>query len=325
MNTNCTKWPVANGNWTSPSTWNGGTLPGNNDIVCIPAGFTVTVVGNTYKEEKTPAACQSDPANSPRLYIFICGNLNFDPSGKLYLSCGSTIEIYPGGRVQAAAGSSDLIQIGHTLVWGGPGSGQQSDLNGPYYVTQTGQGAGVLPVVMGEFKAEAQQPSQILLQWTTYQEYNSAEFLVERSADSKVWISIGSIKAAGNSSVRRNYTFTDRSPLNGNNYYRLKQVDIDGKAAYSGIVRVSNNHSNHSNISIFPNPVQATANIYVKNGLKGTQQIQVFNNSGVLIQTMNAVAGNMMQLDTRNLASGYYWVRLVESGRTLEQTRLIKQ
>jgi hypothetical protein len=91
-----------------------------------------------------------------------------------------------------------------------------------------------LPVALTDFKA-SKQHNAVLLQWQTASEQNSASFIIERSADGKDFDAIGNVRAAGNSTTNKSYRYEDASPLKGNNYYRLKQVDADGKISYSDV------------------------------------------------------------------------------------------
>ena len=91
-----------------------------------------------------------------------------------------------------------------------------------------------LPVTLSDFRA-IKQNNAASLQWFTNMEQNSQSFIIERSADGKNFTAIGSVRAAGNSNSRKAYSYDDAAPLKGNNYYRLKQVDLDGKSAYSEI------------------------------------------------------------------------------------------
>lgn len=91
-----------------------------------------------------------------------------------------------------------------------------------------------LPVTLNFFKASKQQ-NTALLQWQTATEQNSKSFIVERSADGNIFIAIGNLQAAGNSTTIKSYSYEDAATLQGNNYYRLKQVDADGKTAYSDV------------------------------------------------------------------------------------------
>jgi hypothetical protein len=95
-----------------------------------------------------------------------------------------------------------------------------------------------LPVTLRGFSVYKQNQSA-RLQWQTASEQNSKEFIIERSNDGTIYNAIGAVAAAGNSQYVRQYAYTDEHPETGNNYYRLKQVDIDGKFSYSPVVRVA--------------------------------------------------------------------------------------
>jgi len=321
--TNCTKVALG-GDWDAAGSWSPSGMPGNNDIVCIPTGITINIKGSTYSAD---AACPaSNPANTPRLKIFVCGTLQFFNSGKLSLACFSFIQVYSGGIIApptSGSGSSDLIQIGSSIVWGGPGSGNQPPVIGPYILSFPYIGAGVLPVAFDYFKAVQKQPYSIQLDWSTLQEVNNTDFIIERSNDQITWNSIGSVKSAITSYSRNIYMFNDNSPLAGYNYYRIKQVDLDGRTSFSEVVRVTNQVI--KNISIFPNPVHATAQLYSKNNFKTGQSIQIVDAQGSRVKTITASGKNSMQIDMSFLLPGLYLVQLIENGAILENVSLIKQ
>lgn len=321
--TNCTKVALG-GDWDAPGSWSPSGMPVDNDIVCIPTGVTINVKGSTYSAD---AACPaSNPANTPQLKIFVCGTIQFFNSGKLSLACFSFIQVYTGGVIApptAGSGSSDLIQIGANVVWGGPGSGNQPPVIGPYILSWPYIGAGVLPVAFEYFKAEQKQPFSIRLDWGTIQETNNTAFIIERSAEQKTWEVIGSMKPAGNSLTRFTYSYNDNNPLAGSNYYRIKQVDLDGRSSFSEVVRVTNQVK--KNISIFPNPVNTTAQLYSKNNFRQGQMIQIIDAKGSRIKTIAALGKNSMQIDMSHLLPGLYLVQLIENGTVLENVSLIKQ
>lgn len=317
---NCTKWVVTNnGDWNDGSTWNGGTLPGHMDIVCIPAGMTVQVNNPTYSNggSNCPVA---NTAATPTLYVFVCGTIDFKAGGKLYTGCGTTFNVLSGGRVLAANGNSELISISPTgIVWGGSNN---TNLVGPTALTATGQGP--LPVTLDKFNADNKVPGQIRLTWLTYQEINSLEFVIERSADLNNWEVLGSVGAAGNSGSVKNYSFTDDRPLNASAvFYRLRQVDADGKFGYSGVVRVSSKAK--IKLLLFPNPVVNTVNVQLGEGIQRNQQIQIFSTQGKLMKTITPTSGNLVQISVEGMPVGSYFLRLVENGATLEQVAFIKQ
>jgi len=94
-----------------------------------------------------------------------------------------------------------------------------------------------LPVELLSFTGQA-RGEEVLLRWETVWERQSERFEVERSTDLEVFTRIGSVLAAGTSEQRRTYFFTDPEPVEGVNYYRLRQVDFDGRSEHSPLVAV---------------------------------------------------------------------------------------
>ncbi|MBC6606217.1 T9SS type A sorting domain-containing protein [Hymenobacter sp. BT188] len=95
----------------------------------------------------------------------------------------------------------------------------------------------VLPVTLTRFVGQwAAGGAAVNLKWATATEIDNDYFAVERSADGVNFEKIAQVKGAGNSSMVRNYAHTDASPLMSSSYYRLRQVDYDGKATYSPII-----------------------------------------------------------------------------------------
>lgn len=99
--------------------------------------------------------------------------------------------------------------------------------------------ASFLPVQLYIFQG-AIKDSFVELTWTTLSEINLDAFYVERSADGKNYHSIGDVKGSGWSSARKDYVFTDHSPLPGVNYYRLKTEDYDGRVEFFTPVSIFN-------------------------------------------------------------------------------------
>jgi hypothetical protein len=93
----------------------------------------------------------------------------------------------------------------------------------------------VLPVRLASFSGK-QVENQLLLGWQTTFESNSEYFVIERSADVQSFEAVGRVASAGFSESMQVYGFTDAAPLKGTNYYRLRQVDRDGRFEYSKIL-----------------------------------------------------------------------------------------
>ena len=97
---------------------------------------------------------------------------------------------------------------------------------------------GLPPVKLIAFQARQLDAGKIMINWMTGSEIDNDYFIVERSTDAKLWNRIDLIPGAGNTTVRQVYESVDARPVQGLNYYRLKQVDYDGNSKYSAIKRV---------------------------------------------------------------------------------------
>jgi len=96
-----------------------------------------------------------------------------------------------------------------------------------------------LPVELLHFTGEQLDENAIELQWTTIAEYNNAYFELEHATDARAFSLIHKTAGAGTSSERIDYEFVHKDFTSGANYYRLKQVDFDGKTTYSDVVLVN--------------------------------------------------------------------------------------
>jgi hypothetical protein len=94
-----------------------------------------------------------------------------------------------------------------------------------------------LPVELVSFTAEAQR-QEVLCEWITASEWNNDHFTVERSADGLMFEAVGMVRSQGDSWDLRAYSFTDKAPLPGLSYYRLRQTDLDGSFVHSNVVVV---------------------------------------------------------------------------------------
>ncbi len=94
-----------------------------------------------------------------------------------------------------------------------------------------------MPVTMDYFNAKADK-NDVLLEWHTASESNSSHFEIQKSSDGQNYQKIATVKAAGNSNAIKQYYYRDDVPLKGNNFYRLKMVDLDGSNSLSKTVSV---------------------------------------------------------------------------------------
>jgi hypothetical protein len=113
--------------------------------------------------------------------------------------------------------------------------------------------AATLPVRLTKFTGKL-SGQQVTLDWTSVAELNSNKYVVEKSIDGKNFEEIGVVEAAGNSARAINYSFADKLMQPGGYFYRLNQVDIDGKSEYSKVVYINNGKGNGNVTGVFPNP-----------------------------------------------------------------------
>ncbi len=184
-----------------------------------------------------------------------------------------------------------------------------------------------LPVEYLSFNAYKIGKQQTSLKWITASEKNSKEFDVERGTDGKDFAVIGSLTAASNSANTRTYSFTDNQASEGNNYYRLKQIDLDGKYTYSKIVTV--NFSNTINqFSLIPNPASSKVQLVFNQLTDGTEDalIQITTLNGQVLQNVyHAIQNNAVELNTSDLSSGMYLVKVITSKNSYVQKLIIKK
>lgn len=161
-----------------------------------------------------------------------------------------------------------------------------------------------LPVTWKYFRAKAGENADATLEWATTDETNTSYFEIQRGKDPFLFIPIQKIAASGNSTVTQEYIYKDGELKPGTYYYRLKQVDTDGKFDYSRIVSVS--IYNSELIRLFPNPVADNLSIQSDSGI---YSIEIFNASGIKI-TSSRQSSNLLQLDMTKYPVGIYTVKV---------------
>ncbi|MEQ1677185.1 MAG: choice-of-anchor Q domain-containing protein [Chitinophagaceae bacterium] len=161
----------------------------------------------------------------------------------------------------------------------------------------------VLPVRLLAFNGRAEGYKNILY-WSTASESNSSRFEIERSNDAILFETIGAMAAAGNSATVRQYQFADNRLTKAQHYYRLKQIDNDGRFDLSTIIVVSNSES-QSTVSVFPNPVENTATLLFQGQILAGEEFLLFNSTGQQIAKL-LISGNTAQVDLSGKPAGVY-------------------
>lgn len=174
--------------------------------------------------------------------------------------------------------------------------------------------AAILPIELARFSATVKGNGasnlSVVLSFATATERNNAWFLIERSADGRVFTEIGKVKGAGNASTLQQYEFTDLRPLQGTSYYRLKQVDFDGQFSYSDLRSVVIGRANALTVS--PSPAKDAVRVQLENRLTADATWQVLDFAGRIVLSGNIAAeNNTVDMNVSTLMSGNYVLRIV--------------
>ncbi len=184
-----------------------------------------------------------------------------------------------------------------------------------------------LPVTWKSFTATKTADASAL-RWSTASETNNSHFEVQRSADGRNFEAIGRVKGTGNSSRTVNYSFTDREATTSRTtYYRLKQVDFDGKSEYSRTVSVSNTATKAGIGATLPNPFSSDVNITVNATVAASATVIIMDMIGKThhTSTEQLLAGaNTININTSDMPDGIYFVRVSYNGETFTQ-KIVKK
>jgi hypothetical protein len=170
-----------------------------------------------------------------------------------------------------------------------------------------------LPVSMTYFKGKATEAGS-QLNWATASEKNAASFEVERSLNGKDFETVGSVKAAGNSNSKVEYTFTDRNAqANVTNYYRLRQVDMDGSFEYSSIVTVNSSKKAELAVVAYPNPFNESLNLKLNTAVANAEvTVTTIDGKQVYRQVIKeATPASNLTLNMPKLKPGFYLLNLM--------------
>ena len=175
----------------------------------------------------------------------------------------------------------------------------------------------ILPVELLNLSAYIND-NKTIINWTTLTEKELNSFEIESSNNGIKFEKIGKVNAIGNSSNTSSYSFTDNATFKDVKYYRLKQIDNNGKYSYSKIISIHNDY-NADEIGIIPNPVADLLILQAKGITKNTLNIELINNKGQIIKRQQFSQGSTIcYLETADVVNGVYFVAV--SNATTKKT-----
>ncbi|MET0466087.1 MAG: cadherin-like beta sandwich domain-containing protein [Chitinophagaceae bacterium] len=177
--------------------------------------------------------------------------------------------------------------------------------------------AGTLPVKLVSFQSKVINKT-VQLDWKTATEINSHYFAIERSTDARNWETIGRVNAAGDSYTQLSYSYTDKTPLTGHAYYRLKTVDRDATFETSNTLQVDLSASS-AVISVYPIPAINT--ITVKGGDRSRERAYSITDAEGKTIRRGLLTQPTQDIDILELKKGIYFLKVEQQNAV----RFIKQ
>jgi len=183
-----------------------------------------------------------------------------------------------------------------------------------------------LPITLISFEA-IKKENAVELKWQTAAEFNNNYFAVERSSNGFDFSEIERVEGAGSYVGLLSYHTVDAAPLAGQSYYRLKQVDFDGKFTYSKVVSLFTT-AQTSAFQVYPNPVTKSENLNINFNQQssGVVSYAVYDVLGRNILTENAYFSqgqNTLSISTENMHNAHYFIRMITADGALNTTRFV--
>jgi len=292
------------GNWSSSLTWAPNPPPStvcNNCTIRINSGVNVQLdqhvelTGSSilYMGNGDAGVAQITIGNSSQTTITSGFNIVLDtlPGNSVIVMYGTNSKIdasgagsydgifvgpLPNSIYQKVIGTQPSLFQGNTVI-GSATPAYGLSLSGPVTLFS----GGTLPITLTSFSALLSE-NVVNVNWSVDQQVNFSHFVVLRSGDGTTWETIGQVNGKPASSGAADYAFTDGSPLHGNNYYRLKAIDMDGIFRLSEVKYIKGLFAKGI---LFANPVRNN-NLSVTFGsdVNPNLTIRLLNQNGQILQ-----------------------------------------
>lgn len=277
-----------------------------------PTNSAQQSIGRSYKINPTVNA---GAANATMIMSYLDDELNGIAEANLQFARSTD-----DGQTWAAFTSESYTRDGNANTVTAPGVNTFSD-----WTLQDGNNP--LPVTLLYFQGKLSGETA-LLTWATSTEVNNAGFEIERSMDGKSFDKIGYVKGNGTTNQRQKYSFVDAG-FAAQSYYRLKQIDFDGKYEYSPVILVKANGVTAAQVKVVPNPVAGTGRILFTQMQPETQaQILLVSADGKVITTYSgemSAASAWFERASEGLAAGTYLLQGYAADQTIQHRFVVKR
>lgn len=195
-------------------------------------------------------------------------------------------------------------------------------ITSPIWYTKTT----VVPVQFLSFTALLNNTKNAILNWSTSKEINNQKFIIEKSLNGKDFFVLDSVFAKNETSIINHYSFIDKRIIEKTSYYRIKQIDVDGKFSYSSTVAINLATENKNMVALFPNPVQNVLNLNIQSTSNTKTALIITDITGriVLHEQLTINRGvQIKSLDINKLSKGNYHLTVLLNGERIVQ-KLVK-
>ncbi len=277
----------------------------------------------------TGTMVEIDPANmtTPTLKLSFVPTGGTDHRGNLVIDNGKLFGVmYSGGAIYTNSTSEQVYYNRGTIFQYDPVANTYTKLydfnaaegKNPTSLIKAPTAVVILPLRFIAFAAQKCNNNQVCLGWQTANEINVSHFDIQRSIDGNTFTKVG--QATAKNKPANDYTVTDdisALPTYTKLYYRIKQIDNDGKFSFTDIKAVNNDNQNIP--AIFPNPVN---NVLHLTNAELIKSVQLSDIRGSKLKTITT---DFTAIAINNLPAGIYIVNIIlKSGRILQQ-RIMKQ
>ena len=205
--------------------------------------------------------------------------------------------------------------LNNNLGFGGCGLG--------YVIKYTG----IVPVELTSFSATVNNDGYVVLNWTTATEVNNQMFEVERKNINDEYFTVGFVNGAGTTTEPQSYIYIDKTVGTGKNFYRLKQLDFDGRYQYSNEVEIDvNGPLTFMLEQNYPNPFNPSTIIKYSVSEAGNVKLSIYNTVGeevaVLVDGVSESGFFEVSFDASNLPSGIYLYKL-QSANSVQMKKMM--
>jgi hypothetical protein len=164
-----------------------------------------------------------------------------------------------------------------------------------------------------------------MLEWSTSSEVDIAYFNLLYSLDGNTYTTIAKINSKamnGNSASTLNYNYNHAKPAIGHNYYKLEQVDINGKAKIASQIVDLEWNSNGSTVNMYPNPTKDVLNIDIASSKEANIVLKLLDMSGRIVKQVQArtITGvNNIKISLSELSNGVYSLQVIENNKLTKE------